>query len=284
MDERTARDGKRTGARGARREAFPPAPVPADPVRAGLSGLREAAAGCRACPLFRTGTRTVFGEGTARAPLMLVGEQPGNAEDLAGRPFVGPAGALLDKALLEAGVARSDAYVTNAVKHFSWVPKGKLRIHKKPTGSEVGACLPWLEAEIALLRPKVVVALGATAARVLLGPAVRVTKDRGKPLPSALAAVAFATVHPSSILRAPTDADRRAAYAAFVRDLRAVARALAAAGRGAPTASAPARAASPGAAEVPPSVRRARTGPAPRRAPPRTARTPIRPERRRSGA
>jgi uracil-DNA glycosylase len=206
--------------------------VPADPSSAGLAGLRAAAAGCRACPLHLTGTQTVFGEGKPSAPLVLVGEQPGNAEDLAGRPFVGPAGALLDRALEEAGIARSDAYVTNAVKHFSWVPKGKLRIHKKPTGSEVAACLPWLEAEIALLRPRVIVALGATATRVLLGPSARVLRDRGKPMPSPRGALVFATVHPSSVLRAPSDEDRRADYAALVRDLRVVARALVTPARG----------------------------------------------------
>jgi DNA polymerase len=201
------------------------------PDRPTLRRLREAAAGCRACPLWRTGTQTVFGEGLLAARLLLVGEQPGDVEDREGRPFVGPAGRLLDRALEEAGIARRDAYVTNVVKHFKWVPKGKLRLHQKPSAREIGACLPWLEAEVAVLRPEVLVALGATAAQALLGRQVRVTRDRGRFLPSPLARLATVTIHPSSILRAPTDAERHAALDGFIADLRRVARALDAPGR-----------------------------------------------------
>jgi uracil-DNA glycosylase len=194
------------------------------PPAAGLVALSERARNCRACPLWRGATQTVFGEGPRTATLLLVGEQPGNAEDLAGRPFVGPAGGLLDRALAEAGIARTEAYVTNVVKHFKWVPKGKLRMHAKPNAREIGACIPWLDAEIALLRPKVLVCLGATAAQALLGSSVRVLRDRGRPMPSRYAPVAFATVHPSSILRSRTDAERESARRQFVADL-AVARA-----------------------------------------------------------
>jgi uracil-DNA glycosylase family protein len=196
------------------------------PERLSLSGLREAARGCTACPLWRTGTQTVFGEGQKRARLFLVGEQPGDREDLEGRPFVGPAGRLLDEALEEAGIARPDAYVTNAVKHFKWQPRGKRRIHQKPNAGEIAACRPWLEAELAVVRPQVLVCLGATAAQALLGRDVRVTRDRGRLLESPLAPAALATVHPSSILRAPDDAARRRERAAFVDDLRVVAELL----------------------------------------------------------
>jgi uracil-DNA glycosylase family protein len=196
------------------------------PERLSLTTLRAAARGCTACPLWRTGTQTVFGEGLKRARLLLVGEQPGDKEDLAGRPFVGPAGRLLDEALGEAGIERADAYVTNAVKHFKWQPRGQRRIHQKPNWSEIAACRPWVEAELAVVQPRVLVCLGATAAQALLGRDVRVTRDRGRPLESTLAPVALATVHPSSILRAPDDESRRRERALFVDDLRVAAAAL----------------------------------------------------------
>jgi uracil-DNA glycosylase family protein len=196
------------------------------PERLSLTSLRDAARDCRACALWRTGTQTVFGEGRKASRLLLVGEQPGDREDLEGRPFVGPAGRLLDEALEEAGIDRSDAYVTNAVKHFKWVGRGKRRIHQKPNASEIAACRPWLEAELAVVTPGVLVCLGATAAQALLGRGVRVTRDRGRPLETPLAPVAFATVHPSSILRAPDAEARRREHALFVDDLRAAAAAL----------------------------------------------------------
>ena len=197
--------------------------APLVPARPTLASLRRAAAGCRACDLWKRGTQTVFGEGARRARLVLVGEQPGDREDREGSPFVGPSGALLDAALAEAGIARSDAYVTNVVKHFKWEPRGKKRIHQKPNAVEIAACRPWLDAELAVVRPEVLVCLGATAARALLGPAFRVTRHRGEAVPSALAPKVMATVHPSSILRAPDDASRRRERALFVRDLRAAA-------------------------------------------------------------
>ena len=163
-----------------------------------LGGLREAAAECTACPLYRNATQTVFGEGPDRAAIMFVGEQPGDSEDLAGHPFVGPAGKLLDRCIKEAGIDRRRAYVTNAVKHFKWVPRGTRRIHSKPNSMEIAACFPWLEAEIAAVKPKVVVALGATAAQALFGKAFRVTRERGRLAPSRFAPYAMATVHPSS--------------------------------------------------------------------------------------
>jgi len=196
------------------------------PPRLSLKALREAAAGCRACPLWLTGTQTVFGEGRKGAGLFLVGEQPGDREDEAGRPFVGPAGRLLDEALAEAGIERDDAYLTNVVKHFKWEPRGKRRIHQKPNASEIAACRPWVEGELAVVSPRVLVCLGATAARALLGRSVRVTRDRGQPLESPYAPVAFATVHPSSILRAPDDESRRRERELFVDDLRVAAAAL----------------------------------------------------------
>jgi uracil-DNA glycosylase len=196
------------------------------PPRLSHKALREAAAGCRACPLWLTGTQTVFGEGRKAARLFLVGEQPGDREDEAGRPFVGPAGRLLDEALAEAGIERDDAYVTNVVKHFKWEPRGKRRIHQKPNASEIAACRPWAEAELAVVSPRVLVCLGATAAQALLGRSVRVTRDRGRPLESTYAPVAFATVHPSSILRAPDDESRRRERELFVDDLRVAAAAL----------------------------------------------------------
>jgi uracil-DNA glycosylase len=193
------------------------------PGRVTLSALRDAVQGCRGCPLYADATQAVFGEGAAHAEVMLVGEQPGDKEDLAGRPFVGPAGRLLDEALAEAGIDRSRAYVTNAVKHFKWQGRGKRRIHQKPTWSESVACRPWLEAELAAVRPRVVVALGATAAQSLLGQDFRVTKQRGEPVDSPLAEHVVATVHPSSILRQRDEEARHTELAAFVDDLRVVA-------------------------------------------------------------
>jgi DNA polymerase len=196
---------------------------PLVPERPTIPRLRAASATCKACDLWKTGTQTVFGEGARKARVMLVGEQPGDREDKEGRPFVGPAGRLLDRALAEAGIERSDAYVTNAVKHFKWEARGKRRIHQAPSAREVAACRPWLEAELAVVRPEVLVLLGATAARSLLGSKVRVTKDRGRPLDSPLAAVVGVTVHPSSILRAPDEETRHRELAALTEDLRALA-------------------------------------------------------------
>ena len=197
------------------------------PPRLSLTALRESARDCRACPLWQTGTQTVFGEGRASARLLLVGEQPGDREDELGRPFVGPAGQLLDQALAEAEIDRADTYLTNAVKHFKWTPRGKRRIHQKPNASEIAACRPWVVAELDVVQPRVLVCLGATAAQALLGRGVRVTRDRGRPVESTLAQVAFATVHPSSILRAPDAEARRRERALFVDDLRVAAAALA---------------------------------------------------------
>lgn len=196
--------------------------APLVPERPSLTDLKEAAAGCKACPLHLTGTQTVFGEGLVRAEIMFVGEQPGDREDRAGKPFVGPAGRVLDQALEEVGIDRTLAYVTNVVKHFKWTPKGKRRIHAKPSWSEIAACKPWLEAEIQVVAPKVLVCLGATAAQSLLGRDFRVTRQRGKVVDSEFGVPAIATVHPSSILRAE-DEDREAEYAGFVNDLRAIA-------------------------------------------------------------
>jgi DNA polymerase len=196
------------------------------PERLSLGKLRDAVQGCRGCPLYANATQAVFGEGTSRAEVMLVGEQPGDREDLIGKPFVGPAGRLLDEALQQAGIDRSLAYVTNAVKHFKWQARGKRRIHDKPNWSEVNACRPWLEAELAAVQPRVLVALGATAAQTLLGRDFRVTQRRGEVLESPLAERVVATVHPSSILRQRDDELRRAELAAFVDDLRVVARLL----------------------------------------------------------
>ncbi len=197
--------------------------VPAQPT---LETLRAAAAGCTGCDLYRRATQTVFGEGTPEARVLLLGEQPGHEEDLAGRPFVGPAGRLLDAALEEAGIDRAGVYVTNVVKHFKWEPRGKRRIHARPSAAEVAACRPWLDAEVAVVRPRVIVCLGATAAQALLGRSFRLSQHRGRPVPSPLAARVVATVHPSAILRAPDDATRRAERARFVADLEAVARLL----------------------------------------------------------
>jgi DNA polymerase len=193
------------------------------PPKPTLRKVAEAAKGCRACDLWRSGTQTVFGEGRAKAKLMLVGEQPGDQEDLAGRPFVGPAGKLLDSALEEAGIDRELAYVTNVVKHFKWQPRGKRRIHQKPNAAEIAACRPWLDAELTLIRPEVLVCLGATAAQALLGRQFRVSRDRGVPVESDLAPVVMATVHPSSILRSE---NREEETALLVEDLRRVAEAL----------------------------------------------------------
>lgn len=192
------------------------------PPRLSLKSLCEAAAACKACDLWKTGTQTVFGAGSRSARLILVGEQPGHEEDLSGKPFVGPAGRLLDKGLEEAGIERDDAYVTNVVKHFKWTPKGRRRLHTKPNAREIGACLPWLEAEIELIKPHVLVCLGATAAQALLGRDFRVSRDRGRFVPSDLAPFVTATVHPSSILRARTDEERRLEMRLFVEDLRKV--------------------------------------------------------------
>jgi uracil-DNA glycosylase len=204
-----------------RREPFPPA-QDFFPRELTLSTLRAAARDCRACPLYARATQTVFGEGPEHARVVLIGEQPGDAEDRAGHPFVGPAGRILDDALREAGLERGTLYVTNAVKHFSFEERGKSRIHKRPKPGEVRACSPWLETELRSIRPDVVVLLGATAAQALLGPSFRVTKERGKPLPSEFARVMIATAHPSSILRAPDSAARASAFRELVSDLRVV--------------------------------------------------------------
>jgi DNA polymerase len=196
------------------------------PKRATLTGVREAAKGCRACDLWKCGTQTVFGEGARKADLMLVGEQPGNDEDLSGHPFVGPAGKLLDRALADAGIDRATVYLTNVVKHFKWEPRGKRRIHKKPSAREVAACRPWLDTEVALVKPRAIVCLGATAAQALLGRQFKVTAHRGEFIPSPLAPLVLATVHPSSILRAPDDEARRRDLKQFTDDLRAVVSAL----------------------------------------------------------
>jgi uracil-DNA glycosylase family protein len=198
------------------------------PDRRTLPALRSAARGCRGCHLWKVGTQTVFGAGARRAEIMIVGEQPGDQEDLAGRPFVGPSGRLLDTALERAGLDRAEVYVTNAVKHFKWVPdgSGKRRIHKTPNASEIRACHPWLDEEIAVMKPRIIVALGATAGRALFGPTFRVTVQRGKALRTPLAEAGFATVHPSAVLRTPSEL-RGDAEKAFVGDLRKVASYLA---------------------------------------------------------
>jgi DNA polymerase len=191
-----------------------------------LKKLRAAAAKCTACPLYKNAIQTVFGEGTAHAEVVFVGEQPGDSEDREGRPFVGPAGKLLDRALEEAGIDRKKVYVTNAVKHFKWEPRGKRRLHKTPNSRDIAACRPWLVAELEALQPRVLVALGGTAAKSLLGNDVRVLRDRGKILKSAFSKQTVVTVHPSSLLRAPDEAARAAAYEEFVRDLRLIARCI----------------------------------------------------------
>jgi uracil-DNA glycosylase family protein len=209
-------------ARRAARSAADYIPAAAHSLRA----LRDAAASCRGCDLYRDATQTVFGEGRAHAAVVLVGETPGDREDVEGHPFVGPAGKLLDKAMAAAGIPRGDAYITNAVKHFKFVQRGKRRIHAKPKQLEIRACRPWLEAEIRLVRPRVVVAMGATAAQTLLGPTFRLTKHRGEVFSSELAPKIIATVHPSAILRAPDDETRHREMANFIEDLRSVTKLL----------------------------------------------------------
>ena len=194
-----------------------PAPVP---ETSSLTTLKNAAKRCTACHLFKHATQTVFGEGPKGAKLMLLGEQPGDQEDLAGKPFVGPAGKILDRALEEAGINRAEVYVTNTVKHFKWEPRGKRRIHKKPNSREIAACRPWLEAELRVVDPGLLVCLGATASQAIFGPAFRVTRDRGKVLKSELAPKVVATVHPSSLLRQPDEESREREYQLFVGDLR----------------------------------------------------------------
>jgi uracil-DNA glycosylase family protein len=196
--------------------------LPDNPAELSLAEARARALKCRACPLYKLGTQTVFGEGPRKARIVFVGEQPGDQEDRTGHPFVGPAGRLFDQALAGAGIAREDIYVTNAVKHFKWKPAGKRRLHQKPSAREIAACRPWLETELQLIHPAIVVALGATAAQTLMGPAFRVTRDRGRALPAPWAKVFFATVHPSSILRGPPE-DRARAFKEFEADLRKVA-------------------------------------------------------------
>ena len=199
-------------------EFIPPKPT--------LSKLWQAAQGCRACDLYKTGTQAVLGEGPRQAPLFFIGEQPGDQEDLAGRPFVGPAGRVFDEALAEVGIPRDEAFVTNAVKHFKWEPRGKKRIHQKPTLGEVKACRPWLETELSLVKPQGIVCLGATAAQSLLGPQFRITRDRGRFFDSEWSTWITATLHPSAILRMPDRAKRQEARDFFLDDLRKVAERL----------------------------------------------------------
>jgi uracil-DNA glycosylase family protein len=196
------------------------------PEKPTLPALQKAAADCRACDLWENATQTVFGEGKRRARVVLIGEQPGNDEDLQGKPFVGPAGRLLDQALEDAGIDRRQTYVTNVVKHFKWEARGKRRIHKKPNSTEIDACRPWLEAEIGAVKPKIIVCLGATAAQTLLGKDFRVSRQRGQPIPSPLAQLVIATVHPSSILRAADEPSRQLEMRRFIDDLKIVADAL----------------------------------------------------------
>jgi DNA polymerase len=196
--------------------------LPLLPLNGNLEDLRQAAKDCRACDLWKHATQTVFGEGGPKAKIILIGEQPGDQEDVEGQPFVGPAGQLLDTALLEAGIDRKKVYVTNAVKHFKWEPRGKRRIHKKPNATEIAACRPWLDAEIAVLRPQIIVCLGATAAQDLLGRTFRVTERRGEFVKSELAPFVMATVHPSSILRAPDEKARHDAMNQFIADLKKI--------------------------------------------------------------
>lgn len=216
--------GKREGSKPMRRVAKAGQPVhDLIPDRPSIDTVAEAAAGCKACDLYKRGTRTVFGEGPHQAEVMMVGEQPGDAEDQAGRPFVGPAGKLLERALEEAGIPRKQVYLTNVVKHFKWEPRGKRRIHAKPNAAEIAACRPWLETEITLVRPRVLVCLGSTAAQALIGRSFKVSRQRGEFVTSSLAPRVIATVHPSSILRAPDDDQRRLEMSKFVDDLSRVA-------------------------------------------------------------
>jgi uracil-DNA glycosylase family protein len=196
------------------------------PETSSLAEVREAAQACTACHLHKRATQTVFGEGPKHASIMLVGEQPGDYEDVAGKPFVGPAGKIMDRALEEAGIDRRQVYVTNAVKHFKWERRGKRRIHKKPNSREIAACRPWLEAELRIVRPKLLICLGATAAQAIFGPSFRVTRERGKFLSSKLAPKTIATVHPSSLLRQPDEESREREYKHFVADLCVAANAL----------------------------------------------------------
>jgi uracil-DNA glycosylase family protein len=201
------------------------------PASRQLPALRKAAEGCRGCDLYKRATQVVFGAGSRQARLLLVGEQPGDREDLEGKPFVGPAGALLTKALEDADIDPAHTYITNAVKHFSWEPRGKRRIHKKPRASEVRACRPWLEAELEAIRPDVIVCLGATASQSLLGSSFKLTAHRGQVLESPFAGGVVATIHPSSILRAPDSESRRLAYESLVADLKVAGQALKSVGR-----------------------------------------------------
>jgi uracil-DNA glycosylase family protein len=205
-------------------EGYGPAPVPIEP--SGLDALREAAAGCKACDLYRNATQTVFGEGRERAWLMLVGEQPGDREDQTGAPFVGPAGELLDRALEDAGIDRRSVYVTNVVKHFKWKPRGKRRIHQKPNREEIDACRPWLDAELKRVEPRAIVCLGATAAQALIDRSFRVTQQHGELRRSSLGPPIGATVHPSSVLRSSDSESRHTAYAGLVADLERIAAAV----------------------------------------------------------
>jgi len=200
--------------------------APLIPSRPTLKKLQIVAAGCQACHLWKIGTQTVFGEGKPSSTVMFVGEQPGDKEDLSGHPFVGPAGALLDKALAEAGIDRKTVYVTNVVKHFKWEPRGKRRIHKKPNGAEITACRPWLEAEVAVIKPRAIICLGSTAAQAVIGPKFRVSIQRGQFVDSPLAPFVTATVHPSSILRAPSDDARHEEMRRFIADLKKIWKAL----------------------------------------------------------
>jgi len=200
--------------------------APLVPQPPSLNKLREAAKTCQACPLWEKAIQTVFGEGSSRATVVLVGEQPGFDEDRLGKPFVGPSGKLLDKALVQAGIERSKVYVTNVVKHFKWESKGNMHIRKKPNAKEIAACRPWLDAELQVIKPEVIVCLGATAAQALLGREFRVSKQRGEPIESPLAPHVFATVHPSSILRAPDHRSRHEEMERFVADLSRVAKVI----------------------------------------------------------
>ena len=199
---------------------------PLIPSRPTIKKLQTVAAGCQACDLWKTGTQTVFGEGRQTSTVMFVGEQPGDKEDLSGRPFVGPAGGLLDKALVEAGIDRTKVYVTNVVKHFKWEPRGKRRIHKKPNAAEINACRPWLEAEVQVIKPRAIICLGSTAAQAVIGPKFKVSTQRATFVQSPLAPLVTATVHPSSILRAPSDEARRTEMERFIDDLTKIRKAI----------------------------------------------------------
>ncbi|HSP33032.1 MAG TPA: UdgX family uracil-DNA binding protein [Thermoanaerobaculia bacterium] len=200
--------------------------APLVPSKPTLKKLKIAAAGCQACDLWKKGTQTVFGEGQTSSTVMFVGEQPGNSEDLEGRPFVGPAGGLLDRALAEAGIDRSKVYVTNVVQHFKWEARGKRRIHSKPNAIEIRACRPWLEAEIKVVKPRAIICLGSTAAQAVIGPKFKVSTQRATFVQSPLAPFVTATVHPSSILRAPSDEQRHAEIAHFINDLKKIRKAI----------------------------------------------------------